>query len=161
MAVVNTKAAALSALDTTPVDLNYSYHFNGEVRNSYGTAEKAGSDSNASVYRMCRVPSNARIISIAQDSDAVTGMTDVDFGVYDIDTGAVVTKDLLIDGADLSSAVSTITTPSAVAAENKGKRLYDLLGLTEDPNKDYDLCWTANTAGAGAGTLAISVNWVL
>jgi len=107
-----------------------------------------------------RVPSNARLIGRTLENDAITGMTDVDIGVYAIDTGAVVDKDILEDGLDLSSAGSAFAPFGVTAPENQGKRLWELLGLTADPQTEYDIAATANTAGAGAGDISLDVLWV-
>lgn len=163
MAVVNTLATPVSNADASPVVPNYPKLVNGDLRCSAGSVTKAGSDSNASTYRLARLPSHARIVGLGIKSAAITGMTDVDIGVYQTaaNGGAVVEKDALEDGLDMSSAINTIAGPGGVAAADGLKPLWELLGLSEDPGIDYDIVATANAAGAGSGVIGLNVLWVV
>lgn len=159
MAVVNTKATPLSNADSDPQETTHSYEVNGYVRSSTGSVVKASADSNNSVYRFVRLPSNARLIGRTLENDAITGMTDVNIGVYDVDDGAAVDDNLLEDALTLASAGAAFAPFGQIAPENKGKRLWELLGLTEDPQIQYDIAATAIAAGAGAGDIAMDILW--
>ena len=40
-----------------------------------------------------------------------------------------------------------------------GKALWEILNLSADPVREYDLCWTANTVGSGVGNLVTYVDF--
>lgn len=121
------------------------------------TIEVASADDDGSVYRMFRdVPSTFIPLECDIMHDAITAGTDYDFGVYDVDSGAVVDKDIFADGLDLSSA-GTKNGLTTVAIENRGiKSIWSHLGLTRATKKPaYDLALTGNTVGSAAGTITV------
>ncbi len=131
-----------------------------------GTFEIAAADDDGSIYRLARVPANMIPLFGQIWSDAITSGTDWDLGLYKPGAGgAVVDKDLLADGVDLSSAIAITTfTNNALTnlggadpRANVGKNLWELLGLTKAGRQDYDLALTANTVGSAAGT----ISWML
>lgn len=165
MAVENTKSASITSLDASPPVPVGSYKHAGHVLQSYDFAEVAAADSDASVYRMVRIPSNARVLSLDILNDAITGGTDYDLGVYDVaEAGGAV-----VDANVFSSAISMVTgrtlplnakyESTEVNIDEGDDRLWELLGLSSDPNKFYDICFTANTVGSAAGTIALEVKW--
>ncbi len=164
MAVVNTKSTAISNADASPAVLNNPRVVNGFLRESVGTVEVAAGDDNDSVFRFVRVPSNARISTVEIACDAITGGTDYDVGVYDTAAagGAVVSVNLFGDAIDLSSALAFTDVTYETTATNKSKvdqELWQLLGLTSDPAKFYDICATGVTVGTAAGTISMRVRF--
>lgn len=124
--------------------------------------EQAAADSDASVYRLGRLPANAIPVKSDIHADASIDGTDYDLGLYKPGVGgAVVDKDIFADGLDLASG-EAITAPlngltnlgGADPIANYGKKLWELLGLSTPGRNDYDLCITANTAGGAAGTIS-------
>jgi len=128
-----------------------------KVKKSVVSFELLAADGVDSVYRLFKnINANNRLLSITILCDALTTLTDADLGYYNIESGAVVDVDELMDGQDLSSASRVIDGMSAVAIENIGKRHYELLGLTQDTTKDsYDICLTINTAATVDGTITV------
>ena len=164
MAVVNTKSTAISNADASPAVLNNPRVVNGFLRESVGTVEVAAGDDDTSVFRFVRVPSNARISTVEIACDAITGGTDYDVGVYDTAAagGAVVSVNLFGDAIDLSSALAFTDVTYETTPTNKSKvdqELWQLLGLTSDPAKFYDICATGVTVGSGAGTISMRVRF--
>lgn len=164
MAVANTKATLISNADAVPPVLTNS-HMNGVVRNTVGTVETLAADDVASVYRLCRVPSNARLVSLKVASDAITGASTSDVGVYKTlrDGAAVVDADFFATDIDISSATAfteNLLEATATDHVNCEKRLWEALGLTTDPQIDYDLAVTVNDVTA-AGTISMKVDYVL
>lgn len=159
MAVANTKSAMVTARDATPNTLTT---YGGIVKTVGGTIATLAADDDGSVYRMCRLSSSARILAIRTTNGTVTGGTDYDFGAYQTaaNGGAVVDKDALVDGADLSTARLTPTTLPFQAGASYGKYLWEILGLSSDPLREYDLCWTANTVGSGATDITTYVEYL-
>ncbi len=122
----------------------------------------AAADSDASIYHVARVPSSFRVHSLRTTSTTITGATDYDFGLYYADgSAAVIAKDILADGIDVSTAhapTERLTTGTNALAESLvGKTLWEIAGLASDPHRDMTISVTANTVGTGAGTLTVIV----
>lgn len=166
MAIVNTKAAAITNRDAAPPVLTPAHLVRGPVYEAVGAVEKAASDSNSSVFRLARFRSSDRISQLTLFNDAITGGTSYDVGLYRsaFDGGAVVDADLFATALDLSSASAVagaeiLTEATATNIDKVEKRLWELLGLSADPQVEYDLALTATTAGSGAGTIAARVRY--
>lgn len=163
MAVANTKSQAISALDTEPIVIPGGYLHGGPIRKSTGLVEVAAADSDGSVYRMCRLPSNAVIEAIEILNDAIAGATDYDIGVYQSlrNGGAVVDDDLFADTLDMTvaRALPLDAMFEKLDIDQSEKRLWELLGLSADPNREYDICVTGQTVGSAAGTVVLRVKW--
>jgi len=128
------------------------------------TEEIAVADDDGSVYRFFKgVPSNLIPIEITIACDAITNGTDYDLGLYKTELGAVVTKDVLMNGQTLASALTRATGHqlglAAVDIANAEKTLAVLSAQT-DPDQAYDICLTANTVGSAAGTVTIIAKFV-
>ena len=164
MATANTKSTLITNADATPPTLTSPRISGAHLREAVGTVEVAAADDNNSVYRFVRVRSNARISSVEHASDAITAGTDYNIGVWDTaaNGGVVVSENLFADAIDMSSAhaftdgtYETTATNIAVAYQP----LWELLGLTADPHRDYDIAAKGVTVGTGAGTIALRVRW--
>jgi len=124
----------------------------------------AAADSDGDIYRHCRIPSWANIRGLWVANTAITAGTDYDLGGYYTarDGGAVILKDGLLDGIDMSSAraqPTNLTYQKQTDLTKVNQLLWQWLGLSADPNKLIDLCWTANTVGSAAGTIFLGVEW--
>ena len=125
------------------------------------TFEVAAADDDGSIYRLFNgVPST--YIPVVGDilCDAITAGTDWDLGLYKPDLGAVVDKDVLMDGQTLATALTRATGNglglSAIDPADYGKKLWELAGatITTFP-MEYDIALTANTVGSAAGTVTV------
>ena len=166
MAVVNTKSTFITNADADPKVLTSDYISKGTLYETVGTVEAAAADDNDSIYRMVRVPSNCRVTSILLASDAVTGSSDVNVGVWQTaaNGGALVNENIFADAVDLSSATvftEVILETTATDIVNVEKRLWELLALTVDPMRDYDICLKAVAAASAAGTYAMKLKYVV
>ena len=123
----------------------------------------AAADDNASVYGMATLASTAVIKNILVATTAITNGTDYDIGLYrvaaDGSIGAVIDKDMFLDGQTMASAKirgSEVTGMSALSVANSDKTIGELAaavsGNTEKDGR-YALCLTANTVGTVAGTI--------
>ncbi len=124
------------------------------------TLEVAAADDDGSVYRLFKgVPSNYIPHEITIATDGLTGATDYDLGLYKVGVGgAVVDKDVLMDGQTMASALTRATGHQLGLANvniaDIGKTLGTLSAQTvADPS--YDICLTANTVGSAAGTITV------
>lgn len=166
MAVVNTKSNAVTNADASqPRVQNPTFISGGHLKSSVGMVEVAAADTDASVFRMVRLPSNAVVRRIEVLNDAITGGTSYDLGLYKaaVNGGDAVDAGLFATAIDMANAR---TLPLDAMFETLGiekieMRLWELLGLSADPQIEYDLCFTANTVGSAAGTIATRVEWVV
>jgi len=165
MAVANTKSSSITNADASPKVANNSFVEKGIMRSSVATLAVAAADDNDSVYRFVRLPSNARLCHIWLLNDAITSGTDYNFGIYETadNGGAAKDDNVFADAVDLSSArVEPIDILfEALDIDEAETRLWQMLALTEDPHKDYDLCAIGVTVGTGAGDITLNVEFVL
>ena len=166
MAVENLKSSAITNADATPVVLSNSRVAGGGVRESVGTKQAAASASIGSTYRLARVPSNARVSELLLSNDAFDTTGAADIGLYDIKDGAVVDADLFASAALLTAVQKNVdvTHESDVfGVEDAEKTVWEALGLTADPYKEYDVALTLTAAnGAGATPdVTLKVRYVL
>jgi len=171
MAIVNVKAASVTNADAlTSQTLSRTRTVAGRMKETSGTVEAANGDSIDSVYRMCRVHSSWRIVQILKLSDAITTAVG-DVGLHDTlaNGSAIVNRTFFASAVALTAAdqVGTdVTHEVAAAATNMGeianveKAIWEILGLTADPNKYMDLTVMLTAAATGAGTISLKVRYV-
>jgi len=135
----------------------------GRLRESVGTLETAAADDDDSVFRFMPVHSSWRISEILLACDALTGSTSWDIGLYSVGAGAVVDSDLFASAVNISSGLAAWTNQAlesgTAGIENVEKQIFELLGLTVDPNLEYDMCMLANTIGSGVGTISMKIRY--
>lgn len=118
----------------------------------------AAADDDGSVYRLFKnVPADYSIAAIFIKNDAITSGTDYDLGIYTTGVaGAAKDADVLVDGADLSSAATG--TYLVVDPAKAGDALFELAGDTASAKAEgYDIALTANTVGSGAGDILVTI----
>lgn len=170
MAIVNVKANAVGNLDgSTSQVLNRTKLSGGRIKEIVGTVEVTNGDSIDSVYRFARVHSNWRISQILKKSDAITSAV-ADIGLHDTaaNGGAVVDRTFFASavaitaadtpGTDVTHEVGAVASKMDVA--NIEKTIWEVLGLTADPNKFYDVTAMLTVAATGTGTLCLNVRYV-
>lgn len=160
MAVVNTKSTVVSNGDATPVVITTAQLAHGRPAHKRGKVEVANGDSIGSTLRFFRVKSNDLVHQLLLDCTAITSAA-ADIGIYRTaaDGGAVVDADLFASAQSLATAVrgTDVTRESGViTVANMEKPLWELLGLSEDPQVDYDVVATLTAAAAAAGQAVLS-----
>ena len=167
--VVNTKADIVSNLDREvvlglPATLNNKLVYGGKLREQAGQLAIAAGDSANSVYRFGRIKSSARVSSIGLICGANGTGGVMDIGLYDIaaNGGAVVSQHLFATGVDIHAAIAE---PSEVGfanltADQTEEAVWQLLALSADPGKEYDLCGTLTTNGGTAAKIALKLRYV-
>lgn len=166
MAVVNTLDASISNPAASPVVLNDARNEGGYGRHFLGTVEVAAADDDTSTYRLLTVKSNMVLLSLSLLNDAITAGTSYDFGLYYNSTklaGVVVPNcvALFASAVDLSAAhgatgaLDITYEATATNIDSLKKRLWELAGLTSDPDCLFDIVATANTVGSSAGTISL------
>lgn len=163
MAVENRKATAVTNADASPTQqFNPTRILGGRVKEEVGTIELANGDSIASVNRFGRVSSGWRVSQLLLSTDAITGAA-ADIGLYDTaaNGGAVVDADLFGSAVSLASAQSGVDVAfEAGDIANAEKAIWELLGLTSDPGKQYDVAATLTAAATAGGTAALRIRYV-
>jgi hypothetical protein len=165
MAVVAVKSTSITNRDSGNQSPSYVNAANS--RTTTDTVAITNGDSIASVFRVCRIPSNARIKSVSLFCTAITsGAADV--GLYQTATygGAVVDADFFTAAQTIATASGGISVMSGnllsgANSANRNKRVWEVLGLTSDPGREYDVALTLTAAAAATGTAGLEVEYVL
>lgn len=165
MAVVNTKSNGITNADATPMVRSARALVGAPLLSMVATLAVAAGDDDTSVYRFCRLPSNAVIMKIDLFNDAITAGTDYNLGLYQTaaNGGADADENLFGDAIDLSSArVAPLDATHEILDINKAeKRVWELLGLSADSGREYDLCLTGVTVGTSAGDITVKVYYTV
>lgn len=164
MAVVNNKSAGITNATATPKVANSANVRNGNLRASQGMVAIANGDSIASTFRLFRVRSNDRMDSLRIYCSAITSAAG-DIGLYGANDGAVVDVDFFASAQSIASALNgTDVSFEAGAAggllTNAEKRIWECLGLSADPNLEYDVVLTLTAAATAAGTFVLRGSFV-
>ena len=148
---------------------NNANYFRGMLREAVDNMEITNGDSIGSIYRMCRVPSNAGISRVLLSCDAIaTAIADV--GIYQTvnNGGAVVKVDFFGSAVSLTAALvhSDITHEADPAdagtqfgLQDTRKMLWEALAFTTDPKVDFDVAATLTAAATASGTLGLRVQY--
>lgn len=166
MAVVSKYSTAMTNARATPVVLNSANLTNGNVRASQGFAVIASGDSATSKFFLFRIKSSDRIESVKVYSPDIGTTTAGDIGLYDSATGVVADVDFIASALSLSGGAlngTDITFESGAAGgliTNAEKRVWEALGLTSDPGKEYDVVLTLTGDADAAGTALFRMQFV-
>lgn len=169
MAVVALKSSAITNATATPVVLTAANLVNGNLRESQGFANIANGDSIGSTYRVHRLRSGDRVSLLRFYAADIGTTVAADLGLYDVSTvnsGAVVDADFFASAVSFASGPYNgvdITFEAAAAGgsiANAEKRIWEALGLTSDPCKEYDVTWTLTAASDAAGTVLLRTQFV-
>ena len=122
-------------------------------------------DSSSSIYRIAEVPSNYIPVGGEITCDAITGLDDVDLGIYEnAEHGdGVLDVDALVDGMNISSALapgSGLSPISAITIANQNKALYGLVSDVSSERQTYVLALTINKDAAATGSVIVRLRLV-
>lgn len=169
MAVVNTLSTTISNMVASPIVANDVGIIGGLLRDFSGNpVEVAAADDDTSTYRLTSLPSNLNVRAVLIYNDVLTSGTSFDIGLYYNSSklaGVVVPNCVALFGSaiDLSTAhgatgpLDVTYEATATNIDKINKKLWELAGLTSDPNCLFDLVATANTVGSAAGTICARV----
>ena len=167
MAVANTKSNIVTNLDATPQVRNSLALMGGVLREQVATVEVAAADCDNSVYRLFRVHSSWRLSELTYFSDTLTSATSASFGFYQTaeNGGALVNINPLADAVNIATASLVGVQMLWEAGSDNGvedieTRVWQMLALTADSARFYDLCMTINSVGAAAGTLSARLRYI-
>lgn len=164
MGVVTTKSTQISNRDATPEILSNNAFARGMVSGASDFAAVASGDSIGSYYPILSVPSNCRISSLKLTCDALTSTGAANIGVYKTTAngGAAVSASLFAAAQALTSALNDSQILNANGNFPAAKRamfLWQILGLSADPNVWYDIGLALSAAAGGAGNVSLEVSY--
>ena len=162
MAVVTVKSSLITARDSG----GKSSLSTGPRRlyDQADTVEVTNGDSIGSKFILGSVPSSASMRELLILCDAITSAT-ADFGLYRTtqDGGAAVDADLFGSAVSLASAITTGTNilheSGVLDIANLAKPLWQILGLSSDPQLMYDVVATLTAAATATGTLTSRITY--
>lgn len=163
MAVVNTKSAGITGADVPQRPQTSTTVGPRRVYGDLGMVAVVSGDSIGSTYRLVRVPSSAGMRSVQLHCTAITTCA-ADVGIYETaaNGGAVVDADLFASAQSVASALAgtdVMRESGVITVANIEQPLWQLLGLTADPKKDYDVVATLTAAAGSAGNIAAFVEY--
>jgi hypothetical protein len=166
MAVVNVKSTLITNADAAQQALNNTRDDGGRLRSKVATNVISNTDSVGSTYRYFRVRSSDRVDELIMDSDDIGTTGAGDIGLYRTaaDGGAVVDADFFASALVLNAGALShqhVTRESAVIDHiNKGKAIWQQLGLSADPGLYYDVVLTLTGAADGTGDVTLALKYV-
>jgi len=163
MAVIN--AFVTDNVESKAADTCIAARATGSVRRAMTfNFEVAAADDNASIYRLCKLPATAIVLSVKTANDAIAGFTNPSIGVYKpLEVGgAVIDVDCLMVATDLNAG-SAMTERFAPAIADIGKDILSLAGVADADKVKYNSVDVAITTAAGvaaAGTISGIIEYV-
>jgi hypothetical protein len=156
--MANRTSTAIANMTATPKVLNNPARGVGELKEVVGVVTSAADDASGSVFRFNRIPSNARVSQVLLCAADATTAGAINIGLYDTaeNGGAAVDADLFASAVDLTGGPFnnldvTFESGEYTYAESE-KPLWEVLGLSADPCKDYDLVAVVSTTFDGGPT---------
>lgn len=166
------KTTVITNLDATPpTRATVGTGAAGMLRSVDGTLTVTTGKTSGSVYRMVRVPSNAKVKHVYACVDAAVTTLDVDIGLYystDPTTQRAL-QGLVIDADHFASAVDlhAIIVPTDYVFEattnvaaKRMQPLWQAAGLSVDPGGFFDVVFVSTSTNSGAAVLAMEVQYV-
>lgn len=165
MSAENLKSTAITNATATPRVLNTAFLSAGRMIEAVGTITPAAAAEANSTYAFCRVPSNARVSQVLMTAADFTTAGAVNVGIWQTEDngGTVVDADLFAAALAMQSgpyAHLDITYQSGeyTVAESE-KMLWQVLGLTSDPNREYDVRAQVSTQFNGGQAMSVKVRY--
>lgn len=171
MGVVNTLSQVLTDMDATPIVKQHAYKHYGVVRESSAFVTTGADDSIGSEYRFVRIPSHARVTAVLgslDENSSSAGAGDVGVWQTTENGSAVVDTDFFASAWDFNvlgdaynvDLVNEAGAGNLVAEQNM--QLWEALGLSADPQIDYDIVLELTEAIAGgACILGLKVQYIV
>ena len=175
MTTYNIKSTVITNRDATPKVLTDAYVSGGNLAASQGYVQTFGAaDAAGTIYRMCQVPSSARVESVKIQNDALATSAAVNVGVYwptFIPVGAGLSTSVaatVINTALFASALSVVAAAKPTDITNSSGNnsivnqelaLWQACGLASDPGIDLDVCVSVSTAIQAQGYIGLKVTY--
>jgi hypothetical protein len=159
------KSAQLTNADATPAVINSAQVANGRVRHMRGVCAATTTMAAGSTYRFFRIKSNDTIRDLRLDNATLGASCTMDFGLYQTaaNGGAVADADLFASAVDMNTAnrgLDIHRESGIITVANMEKPIWELLGLSADPQIEYDVTATVVVATAASGSFALTAGVV-
>lgn len=177
MAVVNKTSTLITNRDATPKVLTDATISGGDVRSTEGYVTTNNGDSATSTYRLCTVPSNARVDTVKYQCGILGTSCTINVGVYYptfIPVGAGSLTAALagtsINTTFFASGIASATAVALTEITNQSTTntialqelpLWQAVGLSADPGISLDIVANVAVATAAAGLVGVKVQYVL
>lgn len=170
MGVVTKKSTIITNRDALPRVHNSSFLEGGELRQCVAHMEVATGDTSLSTYTLFQIPSNARISALSLYSDDMGSVTAVNIGLWSTTAngGAVVSAALFASALSVNAgAIAGVNQQfqAGVSGASKNdaieKRIWEVLGLSADPNLFYDVTVQLSATCDAGGTLSMKLDYVI
>lgn len=161
MAVVALNSQSIQDVEGQRVKFLNPLVSHARIRENAETITTNNDDSIGSVYRFVRIPSRARVseILIATDGGGTNGAGNV--GLYHTHGGAAVNAALFASALAMATANNAIAATGALDPADFTKPLWQVLGLDEDPDIEYDVAITLTSATNAVRELSMRFRYVL
>jgi hypothetical protein len=157
-------SVGIANIEATPQVKNDPWEGNNVLKVAHGVVAAAVDQADNDILRHCRVPSNARISSMKLNAADATTTGAIDIGLYNSnvgDDGAVVDRDLFTSALDLTGGPMVDLEVAFESGEytfaESEKPLWEVLGLSADPHKWYDVVSTVETVFDGGPNIKLEV----
>lgn len=163
------KSAGITNRDATPSVLTNTAVSTGRTYRSAGrvatTATGAGSVI-GDILIACSIPSNAIIVSVLMSAPDIGTTTAADIGLYQTTAngGAVADADFFTAAVVLNAGAITKSEKAfgnVLTIAKTEQRVWELLALSVDPLKDYDVALTITGTADAAGSVLVEVFYVI
>lgn len=166
--MANVNSTWITNAVATPKVLTNSAKSAGQMFSAKSVATVSATQASGDTIRLVRVPSNARIDAVLLTTGDATTAGAINIGVWQTtdNGGAVVDADLFasalaLTGGPFTRSDQTWESTQYTYAESC-LPLWEVLGLTADPNRDYDIVAEVSTTGDGMGTtMVLEVQYVI
>jgi len=162
--MANVNSTWITNAVATPAVATNSNKAAGRVMNAKSVATVSATQASGDTIRLVRVPSNARIDAVLLSTGDATTAGAINLGIWQTveNGGAVVDADLFasalaLTGGPFSRSDQTWESGEYTYAESC-LPLWEVLGLSADPVREYDVVAQVSTTGDGmATTMALEV----
>jgi hypothetical protein len=180
MAVFTEKSTLISNRDATPKVFTDNLVSGGDMKESEGyITTGSAADSVGSIYRLCTVPSRARVSQVLMSCTALGAGGAIEVGVYwpdyspfpigpfgvhplPGDPGTAIDANLFASALSVAAAQSMVDITDQSGNNTiqlQEMSLWQAAGLAADPGIDLDICAQVTTVLAAAGQLALKVRF--
>lgn len=145
----------------TPSVLTNSNQSAGRMMNAKSVATVSATQASGDTIRLVRVPSNARIDDVLLTTADATTAGNINIGIWQTaeNGGAVVDADLFASALALTGGPFTRSSQLYESGEftyaESCLPLWQVLGLSADPNREYDVVAQVSTTFDAAGTTMV------
>lgn len=149
-----------NAVSVPPV-LTSSNKSAGRVMNAKSVATVSATQASGDTIRLVRVPSNARVDAVLLTTADATTAGNINIGVWQTNEngGAVVDADLFASALALTGGPFTRSDQTFESGEYTYAEcalpLWEVLGLSADPGREYDIVAQVSTTFDAAGTTMV------